>query len=136
MSVTPLKRNTVLSALCFVAVVYGCKDDALRGRICTTEARTGIQIAVRDAATGAPAAYGVLAIAQDISFTDTLRALPYGTDPQSALTMVGVYERPGVYTVILMKPGYRDWMRTNIVVNKDECHVITVQLDARLERTP
>jgi hypothetical protein len=91
-----------------------------------------LQISVRDARTGLPAANNVVATAQDINFIDTLRTFPFG-NPDSALTLHGVYERAGVYTVILRKVGYQDWIRTDVIVNRDECHVITVQLDARLQ---
>ncbi len=124
----------VLPALACVALVCVCCNDfgPTGGRVCSTEARVGIQITVRDARTGLPAANNVIAIAQDNSFIDTLRTFPFG-NPDSALTLHGVYERAGTYAVILKKSGYRDWIRTNVAVNRDECHVITVQLDARLE---
>lgn len=110
-----------------------CKDNGLNGgRLCTTEARAGINIEIRDAATSLPAARGAIAVVSDHSFVDTLRGIPFA----DSLTVFGVFERPGVYTVVITKSGYRDWTRSNVVVNKDECHVIPVQLDARLERIP
>jgi hypothetical protein len=125
-----------LVLICFALAFMSCRDSIVNGgRICSTEARVGIQVAVRDVITGLPAATDVLALAQDHSFIDTLRTLPFGS-PDSALTLYGVYERAGVYSVMVKKTGYRDWIRTNVVVDKDECHVITVQLDARLERVP
>lgn len=90
--------------------------------------RAGIQVKIRDASTGAPAAYGAVAIAQDQSYTDTRR--PFF----DSLTVAGVFERPGVYTVEVRKTGYRDWQQANVVVTSDECHVRTVTFEARLER--
>lgn len=119
------------SALVVFLAVH-CRDEAQPGRICTTEARVGIQVSVRDSLSGLPAAGGAVAVIQDQSFIDTLRAIPFA----DSLMLYGAYERPGVYTVLITKSGYRNWLRTNVVVNKDECHVITVQLDARLQRNP
>lgn len=114
-----------------VGLLAGCRDGPLSGgRICSTEAKAGIQVDVRDAVTGNPAARGAVAIAADHSFVDTLRMWP-GPD---SLTVVGAFERPGVYAVIITKEGYRDWVRLNVVVGKDECHVITVRITALLEQ--
>ena len=128
-------KRRASTILLMASLVVGCKEGVTPARICTTEARAGIQVEVRDAASGMPAADSVTAYAQDGLFVDTLRTFPV-VPPQGALTLTGVYERPGVYAVVIMKPGYRDWIHANVVVNKDECHVITVHLDARLERTP
>lgn len=123
----------IVIVACAALVCAGCKDSGSpSGVMCTTEARVGLQISVRDAVTGLPAANNVIAIARDNSFVDTLRAFPFG-NPDSALTLYGLYERPGVYAVILKKSGYQDWIRTDVVLNKDQCHVITVQLEARLQ---
>lgn len=119
-----------VSVAAFAAIaLFSCKNEGPSGgRICTTEARAGIQVTIRDAATSAPAAQGAIATAQDQSYTDTLQGF------FDSLTVAGAYERPGVYTVVVKKAGYRDWRQTNILVTSDECHVITVTLDARLER--
>lgn len=116
-------------------LIIGCEDNGTSGRICTAEARVGIQVEIRDAMTRNPAAEGAKATVNDGSFIDTLRTLPV-VPPQGSLTVYGVYERPGVYTVMITKPGYRDWVRSNVVVNKDECHVITAQIEALLEPVP
>lgn len=113
-------------------LITSCKDNGTSSRICTAEARVGIQVDIRDAVTRNPTAEGAKATAREGSFIDTLRTLPV-VPPQGSLTVYGVYERVGVYTVMITKPGYRDWVRSNVVVNKDECHVITVQLEALVE---
>ena len=61
-------------------------------------------------------------------------------DPLNALdTLVMVpetYERPGVYDVLVQKPGYEDWTAENVRVRDGTCNVQTIDLQARLERTP
>lgn len=121
------KRHVVGLAGC---LLLGCKEHTVDGRVCSTEARAGIQIAIRDAITGAPAATGALAVAYDGPYSDTLRGVPMF----DSLTVFGVFERPGTYTAIVSKSGYHDWIHSNIVVRKDECHVIPVILEAQLNR--
>ena len=129
-----MRRFDLIFFLTLFAVA-GCNDAGPSARICSAEARVGIQIDVRDAVTRNPAAEGSIATAREGSFIDTLRTQPV-VPPQGSLSVYGVYERPGVYSVTVTKPGYRDWLRSGVVVNKDECHVITVQLEALLEAIP
>lgn len=110
----------------------GCEDHGTSGRVCTTEARAGIQVEVRDALSGEPAAQGAVGIAYDGAYADTLQLFP-NVPPHLPLTLIGAVERPGVYTVVVRKSGYRDWIRAGVEVRHDGCHVITVKLEARLE---
>ena len=48
----------------------------------------------------------------------------------------GAYERAGSYSVLVLKDGYVPWSRSGVRVFEDKCHVITVSLEARLERNP
>lgn len=45
-------------------------------------------------------------------------------------------ERAGTYTVTIGHAGYASFTQTNVVVNRDACHVIPVKLEARLLRNP
>lgn len=103
--------------------------------ICTTSVEPGLEIQVRDARTGAPAAAGVVAIARDGAYTDTLRVAGWNGPPgdSTATTVAGASERPGTYDIRIQKPGYRAWERTGVRVRDDECHVVTVRLDVLLE---
>lgn len=128
-----MKRSAACTLTLLGLLVAGCRETGIdNGIICTTEARAGIQINIRDAATGQPAANGATVIARHNTYIDTLRGFPLA----DSLTVSGAYERPGIYTIVITKSGYIDWIRPDVVVNRDECHVITVQLDARLERVP
>lgn len=94
--------------------------------ICTTEARASLAVTVTDAGTGQNLAPEATVRVTDGTFTETLTALP-GSGVYS-----GVYERPGTYTVIVSHPDYAQWQRAGIVVGRDECHVITEEVAARL----
>ena len=70
----------------------------IESQSCTTSIEPGIEIQVRDARTGAPAASGVVAIARDGAYTDTLRVTGWAghpSDSTNANTLSGAYERPG-----------------------------------------
>ncbi|MBX2992148.1 MAG: carboxypeptidase regulatory-like domain-containing protein [Bacteroidetes bacterium] len=128
-----MKAGIFIGCLTLTLVAPGCMETGINnGIICTTEARAGIQIDIRDSLSGQPAAIGATVVVQHNTYIDTLRGILLA----DSLTVSGAYERPGIYTIIITKSGYVDWIRPDVVVNKDECHVITVRLEARLERVP
>lgn len=94
--------------------------------VCTMEARSSLAVTVTDAGTGENLAPEATVRVTDGTFTETLTALP-GSGVYS-----GVYERPGTYTVVVSHPDYAQWQRAGIVVERDECHVITEEVSARL----
>ena len=63
------------------------------------------------------------------AFSDTLVAPAAGASAYGG----GVYERPGTYTVAVSHPDYRPWQRTGVAVSRDECHVQTQTVTARLQ---
>ncbi len=71
--------------------------------------------------------------ARDGSYVDSLRA--YGSNGQGVLlSLRGANERPGTYTVVILKDGYQTWKKEDVRVRADECHVRTVSLTAELIR--
>jgi hypothetical protein len=104
--------------------------------VCTTDVTPAVEVQVFDARTGAPAAHGTLATAQDGSYTDTLEITGWRSTPADSTTaflVTGAYERPGTYTVRISKPGYKPWERTRVHAREGECGVERVQLVASLE---
>ncbi len=124
----------------FVAIallsVAGCDllDDNT-GLACTANFVFGLEVAVQDSSTGAPAASGAQLIAQDGAWADTV-AFPSNRPDLDAQPLVSAGERPGTYTVTVRKAGFRDWQRSGVVVTADECHVHPVDLTARLQPAP
>jgi hypothetical protein len=100
------------------------------GVICTLEARSSFAVTVTDSTSGGPIRSGATVRVTDGSFADTLLAPGAGASAYSG----GVYERPGTYTVAVSHPDYRPWQRSGVEVTRDECHVQTQQLTARLQR--
>jgi hypothetical protein len=47
--------------------------------------------------------------------------------------LVGAGERAGTYAVTVTATGYAEWTTSGVVVTADECHVIPVRLEPRLQ---
>ena len=93
--------------------------------VCTLEARSALAVTVVDALTNARVTGA------------TVRATD-GTHSENLTGFEGVYsgahERAGTYTIVVSHPDYRQWQRAGVVVERDECHVITEAVEARLVR--
>lgn len=112
----------------FPVALLGCDSGIIA---CTREYVPGLRIEVRAADGTDLDADGVLGLARDGSFVDTLSIF----DPvNGTLELYGAHERAGRYDVAISKPGYRTWRRDGVRVTEDECHVRTVRLEAPLER--
>ena len=126
-----MKRAVISAALGSTLVTSGCRllD---KERVCTLELRSGVSVSVRDSTTGAFAASGAKLVVRDGAYADSvsLPATPGATD---AMSLGGAGERPGVYSLTVTKPGYRDWVKTGVRVTKGDCHVNTVALTALLQ---
>ena len=92
--------------------------------MCTDEARPGIRVNVLDSLTNTPITEGVRVIARSGTFADT-------SDPGFHAV---AFEQAGMFDVTVEKDGYRLWSRDDVRVQRDECHVRTVDLTARLQR--
>ena len=102
-------------------------DDA--AIICTLEAKAGLNITVKDAATNAVLSDGVTVIAQDGSYTETLQSFS-GDD---IFSFFGATERKGTYIITVSKQGYQTFTSEPIVVTADVCHVIPQDLTVNLQ---
>jgi hypothetical protein len=108
----------------------GADPGAGAGVICTMEARSSFAVTVVDSTSGTTIRSGAAVRVTDGAFSDTLVAPSSGGTAYSG----GVYERPGTYTVAVTHRDYRPWQRSGITVTKDECHVQTAQVTARLQK--
>ena len=128
-------RNVRYGFLAFAASLGAC--DLLNNGdvVCTGEERPGIEVTVQDSLTGTPAASGTELIVQDGAYADTVSYPPNRPD-LDAEPLRSAWERRGTYAVTVRKAGFSGWARSGIVVTADECHVRTVALIARLQRTP
>ncbi len=114
--------------LLLLLVTAGC--DAFLSVTCTTIAIPGINVYVRDAASGASTAAGATVVARSGAYTDSVTVpAPLTYDFPVSLAL----ERPGYYVVTVRKAGYRDWSQSSVRVSADKCHVHTVTLTASLQ---
>ena len=130
----------VALALALIALLVGasgCGDDTVRAPgdpvVCTAEVVPGLYIDITDAATGRPAACGASVVISDGAYVETATDFcdqAFGPLPPS--WMLGAFERPGEYTIVIKAPGYDDWRQEGVVVTADECHVQQVRIDAEL----
>lgn len=132
------QSRLMIATMALLAGATGC--DLLPGTdpvFCPAVITRAVEVEVRDAATGAPAAAGAVGTARDGSFVEVLQVVGWTAVPsdETALVIGGVHERPGIYTVTVEKAGYERWERTNISVRRGVCGVETARLEARLTRS-
>jgi hypothetical protein len=94
-----------------------CKSD--EGINCTEEARAGLQVRVISESTLEPVTEGISVVAIEGDFQEELELWPGNTD------FTGLFERAGTYTVIVSGEGFIPVTIGNVVIQRDECHVIT-----------
>ena len=97
--------------------------------ICTTNFAPAVVVEIHDSTTGVPLAQGARGAVQEGTFIDSLR-------PRTSTSLQAAGERPGTYTVTVVHPGYVPWLRTDVQVQRGECHVQTVTLQALLQPSP
>lgn len=97
--------------------------------ICSTEARAGITVDVRDSVTDARVGRGARVIARAGAMADTTDETGFSDGPYGL-----AYERAGTYVVTVEQTGYARWTRNDVQVTNGDCHVNGVTLVARLQR--
>lgn len=96
--------------------------------VCTDQSVAGLAVSVQDSASGMLAGRGARIIATDGAFADTARATTAYDGPYALAR-----ERSGTYTVTVEQQGYRTWSRSGVSVSRDQCHVRTTAVGARLQ---
>lgn len=100
--------------------------------VCTDEYVYGLHVYVKDSVSNTFIASDAQLITVDQrGKTDTSRA----TGPDS-LPLLGAGEHAGTFTVTVHDAGYKDWVRSGVVVTADQCHVHTTTLTALLQPAP
>lgn len=94
------------------------------GGNCTDVLIYGIRGTARDASTNADITAGAYLVATDGTYKDSVSA--------TGGVLLAAGERAGIYTVRIGHPGYFARVRNNVVVRKDECHVIPVSVQESL----
>ena len=129
-------RSSLLS-LSVLLCLTGCGSKSkseLPGYACTASINPvpAVRIDVRDALTDAHISCGSQAVIEQGKFQETVQN-PAGAGCYDDVLLEGAYERPGIYTVTVTKPGYGTWSKDNVAATTDLCGVIPVTLKASLQ---
>ena len=121
---------TLCAALVLAGTATTNSCAVIVGPVCHHEVRRhALSVEITDSITGAPLASGARVIASDGAFADT--AIDEGSDSDRSLAL----EREGTYTVTVDREGYAPWSQHGVLVTGDKCHVHTVTVFARLQRS-
>lgn len=93
---------------------------------CPAQAQPGIVVTAIDSISGQPILAMALVEAEDESYVEKAVADP----PQYFLA----YDREGDYVVTVQLAGYQPWHADDVMVQSDQCHVVTEFLTAQLVR--
>jgi hypothetical protein len=131
-----LKGRHCIALVAATLALAGC--DAITGLFsggCKTNLVAAVSVTIVDSIGGGSLTNGATVRVQDGAYADSI-TVPIDTSSNFAPTIALAWERPGVYQVTVRHAGYRDWNASNVRVTKDECHVHTAVLTARLIRVP
>ena len=135
MSVRPGGRPILAPvALALALAAAGCDEGSLSPIVCTEQFVYGLQIEVREADAGAPAAQGAVATVTDGDYVEVV-AGPVSGRPD-ALFIGAAGERAGTYDIEVARDGFEIWDTTGVVVDEDICHVLTEEVRVFLTRLP
>ena len=121
-----MKKILLFFALIPFLLAFQCEDND--DVICTTEAKSGLNIIVIDANSGELLSDGVTVTAQDGNYMETLDLIIW----DNAAVFIGAWERKGTYDVIVTKDGYQTFNSSPLTVTADICHVIPVELTVEM----
>ena len=117
------------AALIITTAAMGGLSACSQATVCPDAFFLPIEIEVRDASTGAPAARGATGAIQDGDFVSPLKP----PNPDSDLYLVAP-GGSGIYDVRIQKEGYQDWEQRRVMVAYAGCgQPRTVFLKAGLE---
>jgi hypothetical protein len=103
------------------------------GGACTEEARAGLSVSVTDSLLGPVVFTGLSVVVYEGAYRDSILQATYPGAPFEG-PLGFAYERAGTYGIEIRADGYASWNRAGVVVERDECHVITVPVTARMTR--
>jgi hypothetical protein len=122
-----MKYSFLIAAL---FLLFSCSSDDDTNQddpvLCTEVFVFGLNVQVKDTATGGIIPQGITVTIQDGDYTEELA---FSFD-----SFFGAGERAGNYTITASGDGYITESVGPIVVTEDECHVIPVLVEINLER--
>ena len=121
MRIPPLPTIGIVA---MAAVSLSCKSPV---QVCNLNFVYGLTVVVTDSVSGTPlVGLETRVEIRDGAYVDTLEQM-------TPTEYLGAGERAGTYSVKVQRSGYRVWLSNGIRVREDECHVIPVQVNARIQ---
>lgn len=117
---------------CYSILIGALACSASISPVCTQEARPALTVYVKDSLTNAGTASGASLVVREGSYEDSVAA-PDGRPDLDNSPLSAAAERAGTYQVTVTKNGYATWVKSNVRVTKNLCHVNTVTLTALLQ---
>ena len=126
-----MKTSSKISCLAAAALLSACGGGSDSTVACTTQVVAGLRIQVLDRTSGSPISCGASATVTAPGYSRTVDN-PAGPTCSNATVLTAADERTGTYAITVTKSGYLPFSTSNVVVTADECHVRTVDVEARL----
>ncbi len=121
-----------VTALYLSIAALACKASDVT---CPGNVVPGLEIEVRDAVSGVAVAFLAVGEARSSGGTYALEPGQYGGSADSLL-LVGAWNRWGLFRVLVMRAGYREWTASDVLVESTGgpcARPMTVRLEARLQ---
>ena len=122
-----MRFRLAMTSILFIA----CADELPIVTACTDESVPAFRVDVRDSTTGRRIIPPFDIYVRDGIYVDSAKARATGDSTYSPFALA--FERSGTYSVEVNAPAYQLWRVSSVQVTKDECHVQTVELVARLQ---
>jgi len=124
-------KNIILFLTILGGMTIACSDDdKVNTTPCTDEFVPALVATVTNAATGAPITTGITLTATEGDYIDQFVLLT----PTNQFSAAG--ERAGTYTITVTGNGYEPYVSEAITVTRDDCHVITQNVNVALTPAP
>ena len=119
----------------FLAILGGitiaCSDDdETTVTPCTDEFVSGLIVKITNETTGAGLVEGITVTATDGTYIEELDGLPQVQEFR------GAGERVGTYTITVTGEGYEPYVSEAVTVTRNDCHVITQNVNVALTPIP
>lgn len=135
-----LVRIEVLFAFIFLSLLVGCGGDNAGSEdevICLDVSPNAIDVVVRDSQTLELLADYASGYITDGSYVEDLEVKTFiyneSEGRYEGFSLSNTASREGTYDVFISVEGYTDWETTGVVVNRSECNVETVRVEAFME---
>ncbi|MFL9844085.1 carboxypeptidase-like regulatory domain-containing protein [Flavobacterium rhizosphaerae] len=116
-----MKKFAILFTFLAVAA---CSSDDDSSDNCTDVYTAGLIVTVQDG--GVMMTDGVTVTATDGDYIEELAL-------QTDMKFHGAFERAGTYKVTVTAAGYQPYVSEDLMVDEDECHVITEEITVQLQ---